>query len=347
MAYSVKVKAGQYARLIRNNTSLLSPNPRTINYLRYKMTKPAETMDLSRVSPVFITYFITNRCNLACSFCMVGNVLNPKDWRGREATVESTERLFGQPIAKRSIYVMLSGGEPTINRDVVEIVQTLKRQGRMVAMTTNGHYLGSKADDLISAGIDSINISLYPDNFEKAREVLPAVSKRVFTKICKVLLRPMLENTGEIEDAVAMARDGGASGIYLANVFPSPNAPTAADPNIIYDTDEVLYQQVKERINAKFDGFQIYWPAMASRLSKPQKRCRMPWYFATFDPLGNLGMCCNSANCTQGNVFNQLPSEVMNTDEWVDVRRGLLGNGPVHKQCESCYMMNDPFGSDV
>lgn len=347
MAYSVAVKAQQYARLLRNNISLLSPNPRTINYARYKLSKHSERVDLERVSPVFITYFITNRCNLACSFCMVGNVLNPKDWRDREATVESTEHLFSQPIAKNAVYVMLSGGEPTINRNLTEIVSTLKKQGRIVAMTTNGHYLGTKADEIIAAGIDSINISLYPDNFEKAREVLPLVSKRVFTKVCKVILRPMLDNTEEVEDAIAMAREGGASGIYLANVFPSPNAPTDADPNIIYDTDNFLYTKVKERLNEKFAGFPIYWPAMASRQFPPRKLCRMPWYFATFDARGNLGMCCNSANCTQGNIFNQLPSEVMNTDEWVDVRRGLLSKGPVHKQCEGCYMMNDRYGSDV
>lgn len=144
-----------------------------------------------------------------------------------------------------------------------------------------------------------------------------------------------------------MARDGGAAGMYLANVFPTPNAPSDAEPNIIFDTDEELYNRVKERLNAKFAGFPISWPAMAARRRKPQKHCRMPWYFATFDSNGNLGMCCNSANCTQGNVFSQAPADVMNTTEWVEVRRGLLSDGPVHKQCENCFVMNDRYSSNV
>lgn len=347
MAYAVAVKASQYARLLRNNLGLLVPNPRTINYLRYRLSQPTERVDLPKVSPVFVTYFVTNRCNLSCSFCMVGNVLNPKDWRGREATVETTERLFSQPMAKNALYVMLSGGEPTINRDIVDIVRVLKAQGRIVAMTTNGHYLDKKADELIGARLDSLNISLYPDNFEKAREVLPVVSKRIFTKVCKVILRPMLEDPEEIEAAVALAKEGGAAGIYLANVFPTRNAPTEADPNIIYDTDETLYDAVKTRIAAKFEGFPIYWPAMAPR-SKPSARlCRMPWYFTTFDAQGNMGMCCNSANCTQGNVYSLAPPDVMNTEEWQAVRRGLMGKAPLHSHCERCYMLNDRYGSNV
>ena len=155
MTYSVAVKSSLYLRLIRNNVRLLMPNERTLNYIRYKITPKRREVNLGAVSPVFVTYFVTNRCNLSCSFCMVGNVLNPKDWRDREATVDKTERLFAQPVAKRALYVMLSGGEPTINRDIVPIIELLKRQGRMVAMTTNGHYLDRKADELVRGSIPS------------------------------------------------------------------------------------------------------------------------------------------------------------------------------------------------
>ncbi|MCX7362633.1 MAG: radical SAM protein [Alphaproteobacteria bacterium] len=347
MAYAVKVKSKLYLRLARNNPHLFFPNALTLNYLRYKFTKPRRTVDHAKVSPVFVTYFVTNRCNLACSFCMVGNVLNPKDWRSREATVETTERLFRRPVAKRALYVMLSGGEPTINQEIAPIIQLLKKQGRLVAMTTNGHYLPQKADDLIRSGLDSINVSLYPDNFVKVRETLPEITPRIHAKICKVITRQMLDDPIEIEAAVELAQAVGAQGIYLANVFPSHNAPTALDTSIIYDRDEGLLNSVKERIGAKFRNIPIYWPAPAPMVRAPLKLCRMPWYFVTFDSQGNMGMCCNSANCTQGNIFDLAPAEVMNTDEWKTVRDGLLSPGPVASICSTCYMMNDRYGSNV
>lgn len=347
MGYSTAVKSGLYLRLLRNNLRLLIPNERAINYARYKLHQKKREVDLSKVSPVFVTYFVTNRCNLSCSFCMVGNVLNIKGWREREATVASTEKLFAQPIAKRALYVMLSGGEPTLNMEIVPIIRTLKKQGRMVAMTTNGVHLGKKIDDMIAAGLDSINVSLYPDNYDKVREVLPAITPRIQTKICKVILRPMLDDPTEIEAAAELTQAVGASGLYIANVFPSSNAPTAPDGNIIFDTDAELYESVKARISAKFPNLPIHWPAMASKAVAPKKMCRMPWYFVTFDPLGNMGMCCNSANCTQGNIFNQAPTEVMNGPDWTTVRDGILNPGPVADVCKHCYLMNDPYGADV
>jgi organic radical activating enzyme len=347
MTYSAAVKSSLYLRLIRNNFRLMIPNERTINYVRYKVGKKSREVNLDKVAPVFVTYFVTNRCNLTCSFCMVGNVLNPKDWRDREATVDKTARLFEQPVAKRALYVMLSGGEPTINKEIVPIIKLLKRQGRMVAMTTNGHYLDRKADEMIAARLDSINVSLYPDNFDKVREILPAIAPRLHTKVCKVILRPMLDNPEEIEAAAELTQSAGSSGLYLANVFPSSNAPTSPESNIIYDTDAPLYEQVKQRIQKKFPRLSINWPAPASKASPPQKRCRMPWYFITFDALGNMGMCCNSANCTQGNIFSLAPLEVMNTTDWTAVRDGILSKGPVAPMCKDCYLMNDPYGSDV
>lgn len=343
MTYSTAVKSSLYLRLIKNNLRLMLPNERMLNYARYKLTPKSREMNLGKVSPVFVTYFVTNRCNLACSFCMVGNVLNPKDWRDREATVEKTEKLFREPVARRALYVMLSGGEPTINKDIVPIIRLLKRQGRMVAMTTNGHYLDRKA-----ARLDSVNVSLYPDNFDKVREILPEVAPRIHTKVCKVILRPMLDDPEEIEAAAELTQNAGSSGLYMANVFPSSNAPTAPDGNIIYDTDIQLYEQVKARIQSKFPKLAIHWPAPASRATPPKKRCRMPWYFVTFDALGNMGMCCNSANCTQGNIFSLAPTDVMNTSDWTSVRDGILSkDGPVSPMCEQCYLMNDPYGSDV
>ena len=106
----MNLKLKLYISLIKNNPHLLLPNERTLNYVRYKFQIKKPRVDLNKVSPVYVSYFVTNRCNLSCSFCTVGNVLNAKDWRNREATVLKTSLIFKAPILKRSLYVMLTGG---------------------------------------------------------------------------------------------------------------------------------------------------------------------------------------------------------------------------------------------
>lgn len=69
----------------------------------------------------------------------------------------------------------LTGGEPTLRRDLVEIVRGLKQLGyRDVSMTTNGFLLKDLAYKLKLAGLDRINVSLH------------AISRETFKKITGV-----------------------------------------------------------------------------------------------------------------------------------------------------------------
>jgi len=68
--------------------------------------------------------------------------------------------------------IRLTGGEPTIRKDIVDIVQTLSSiEGiNTVAMTSNGLVLEKKLADLQRAGLSALNISLdtlKQDRFEE------------------------------------------------------------------------------------------------------------------------------------------------------------------------------------
>ena len=68
--------------------------------------------------------------------------------------------------------VHLTGGEPSLNTDVTNIVSSLKLQGLTVKMTSNGETGGSRVKDIIDAGIDAINFSvlgLTEDDFKKTQ----------------------------------------------------------------------------------------------------------------------------------------------------------------------------------
>lgn len=58
--------------------------------------------------------------------------------------------------------IRLTGGEPTIRRDIVELTRELSSipQIKTLAMTTNGLVLEKKLQGLKEAGLSALNISL-------------------------------------------------------------------------------------------------------------------------------------------------------------------------------------------
>ena len=113
---------------------------------------------------------LTDRCNLRCTYCMPAEGL---PWLAKDALLTNDElvRLISIGVERLGItMVRLTGGEPLLRPDLDEIVAgvaALKpRPG--IALTTNGIGLHRRADRLVAAGLDRINVSLDtldPDTF--------------------------------------------------------------------------------------------------------------------------------------------------------------------------------------
>jgi cyclic pyranopterin phosphate synthase len=99
---------------------------------------------------------LTQRCNLACVFChMEGQPPSPL-----ELTPEEFERTVRAAVRLGIRRVKLTGGEPTLRSDVVEIVHRISPLLEEVSMTTNGLRLDQLARPLRDAGLARVNISL-------------------------------------------------------------------------------------------------------------------------------------------------------------------------------------------
>ena len=99
---------------------------------------------------------LTQRCNLRCVFChMEGQPVSTD-----ELTATEIERIVAAGSRAGIDRVKLTGGEPTLRTDVVEIVRRLKPYVREISMTTNGLLLESLARPLKDAGLARVNVSL-------------------------------------------------------------------------------------------------------------------------------------------------------------------------------------------
>ena len=101
---------------------------------------------------------LTHTCNFSCFFChMEGEeglqrLLTPEEI----ALVAKVSMEFGVKSVK------LTGGEPTLRRDLLQVIRLLKEIGiKEVSMTTNGTLLSNLAYKLKEAGLDRVNISLH------------------------------------------------------------------------------------------------------------------------------------------------------------------------------------------
>ncbi|SDQ23704.1 cyclic pyranopterin phosphate synthase [Microbacterium sp. cf332] len=107
---------------------------------------------------------LTDRCSLRCTYCMPeqGN-----EWLARQSILTLDEIVEVATVAAAAgiTTFRLTGGEPLLRTDIVEIVRRLAAletaTGRMqIAMTTNGIRLPEVLPDLVDAGLTRLNISL-------------------------------------------------------------------------------------------------------------------------------------------------------------------------------------------
>jgi GTP 3',8-cyclase len=121
-----------------------------------------------------VTYLrvsLTDRCNYRCTYCMPeeGVDLLPK---ADVLTFEEIERIVRAFVAMGVRRVRLTGGEPTVRKDLIACVERLAAiPGLEVVMTTNGHRLAELAAPLHAAGLAGVNVSVDTLDPEKFRAI--------------------------------------------------------------------------------------------------------------------------------------------------------------------------------
>ncbi|MBD8527452.1 GTP 3',8-cyclase MoaA [Pseudomarimonas arenosa] len=108
----------------------------------------------------YLRLSLTEACNLRCSYCL------PDGWRAQGKpgwlTLDEIGRLLRGFAAVGLRKLRLTGGEPSLRRDLTEVIaQAAATPGlRKLALTTNGCVLARRVDAWRSAGLTALNVSL-------------------------------------------------------------------------------------------------------------------------------------------------------------------------------------------
>lgn len=110
----------------------------------------------------YLRLSVTDRCDLRCTYCMPEKMtfLPRKD----VLTLEELHKLSLAFIDRGISKIRITGGEPLVRRDIMELFRALGRKIgdglEELTLTTNGTRLTEFADDLAASGVRRINVSL-------------------------------------------------------------------------------------------------------------------------------------------------------------------------------------------
>lgn len=136
-----------------------------------------------RKRPVLVNVEVTMRCNARCDFCDY--------WKTPAETKASELKDFADAVRFfNPMIVTFTGGEPTLRRDLEEIVASVRKSVRLtyIQMITHGGMLSiERALSLWNAGIDQFNISLdYLDERHDRARGIPGLSAKIFANVPKM-----------------------------------------------------------------------------------------------------------------------------------------------------------------
>ncbi|MGL5947855.1 MAG: GTP 3',8-cyclase MoaA [Aeromonas sp.] len=109
----------------------------------------------------YLRLSLTEVCNFRCQYCLPDGYQAPLE-RPRFLNVPEISRLARTFAALGTRKVRLTGGEPSLRKDLPEVIATLAATPgiEQIAMTTNGYRLNSQVATWRAAGLTSLNISV-------------------------------------------------------------------------------------------------------------------------------------------------------------------------------------------
>ncbi len=176
----------------------------------------------------YLRLSVTDRCDLACLYCMPPSGEDDHAVRAELLSFEEASRLVGVLSAMGIRRVRFTGGEPLVRKDVVRLVAKVRATTPVekLVMTTNATRLAELAAPLRAAGLDGVNVSidsLDPERFRRITRggdlarvmagVHAAVDAGLVVKLNAVALRG--ENDDELGDLVDFAWSIGATPRFI------------------------------------------------------------------------------------------------------------------------------------
>lgn len=150
-----------------------------LRYNRKSADLPSELLQFSSDKKPVVVWNCTQRCNLKCVHCYAQS--EDRNYSGEMTTEEGKAMIddlaaFGAPV------LLFSGGEPTMRKDLLELMRYAKSKGMRVVISTNGTLITKEmAKEFAEVGLSYVGISLDggPETHDKFRGIPGSFDKAI------------------------------------------------------------------------------------------------------------------------------------------------------------------------
>jgi MoaA/NifB/PqqE/SkfB family radical SAM enzyme len=312
-----------------------------------------------------VTLYLTERCNSRCITCDY--------WRtGRsDVSLGSVKRLLPSLTQLQTRLVLISGGEPLVHPEWVEIAQLLGAQGLQLWLLTSGLSLGKHAPratrlfNSITVSLDGTDRPTYAairglDAFDNVCAGIQACAAQGAPVGLRVTVQR--SNYEQLPRFVSLARQLGARQVsFLAVDVANPHAFGRSDDftrNLALRSEDLrVLEQILRRMEQDYaaefrSGFiaesprklrhlHQYFAAMCGLGGYPPVKCNAPEFSAVIGVKGEMQPCFFISGPKGARVVHDIDS-VLNSDPMMELRQSIrAGERDECTRCV-CSMYRDP-----
>jgi pyrroloquinoline quinone biosynthesis protein E len=304
-------------------------------------------------SPFGLLAELTYRCPLACAYC--SNPLNLADYQD-ELTTQEWLRVLVEARDLGVLQCHLSGGEPLLRRDLVEIVACARELGLYTNLVTSAIGLSRpRAEQLRAAGLDHVQVSIQADepavsdriagtpSFRHKVEAMGVVKELGWPLTVNVVLHR--QNIDRVADILGLAEEVGADRVELANTqyygWALRNRGALLPSRTQLEAAEVVVRAARKRLRDRMDVIYVI-PDYYSRYPKP---CMGGWAARqlTVTPNGDALPCpaAHALPLSRANVREDSLEQIWTGSP---VMTAFRGTGWMPDPCRSCDRRELDFG---
>jgi radical SAM protein with 4Fe4S-binding SPASM domain len=277
---------------------------------------------LEKRIPVNGSIELTFRCNLGCAHCYCNLPANNQDAINEELKTDEVCRIFDQAAAAGCLWLLITGGEPLIRKDFVEIYSHAKKKGILITLFTNGTLMTPEiADHLMEWPPHAVEITLYGATKETYENVtgVPGSFER-----CKRGIDLLLERGVPLE-MKTMAMTLNHDEVFQIKEY-------AEELGVKFRFDPVLNSRLdgsKNPCNLRLSPEEVIDMDLADekRVKEWQRFCEK---FIGPHPSDNLFNCGAGASSFHIDPYGQMSACLMTRFQEYDLRRGSFEEGWYH-----------------
>ncbi|MBB5708963.1 GTP 3',8-cyclase MoaA [Sphingomonas xinjiangensis] len=289
---------------------------------------PEKLVDRHGRAITYLRISVTDRCDLRCRYCMAEQMTFLP--RAALLDLEEIALIAERFIARGVTKIRLTGGEPLVRRDMLELVARLGRSlGHgldELTLTTNGTRLAQHAEALFDAGVRRLNVSMDSRDAATFRHITrhgdieqvlggirAAAEAGLAVKINMVALNGL--NDQEIAPMLAWCIDQGHD-LTLIETMPLGQIDEDRADRFLPLTR--VFDDLRARFDLKFDNRSTGGPARYWRVASTATRLGL------ISPLtGNFCASCNRVRLSTDGKLHMC----LGHDDSVDLRAAIRSGG--------------------